>query len=72
MIRIAWPLFVAGIATSDRIYQDWVSIRLRELGRYGQNFTGVSKRFDEIIKGGDPMAVRLIENLTDFRAGEVV
>ncbi|XHF96726.1 hypothetical protein AWENTII_000345 [Aspergillus wentii] len=56
MARITWPLFMAGIATSDRIYQDWVSIRLRELGRYGQNFTRVSHRFDEIIQGSDPFA----------------
>lgn len=72
MIRIAWPLFVAGIATTDRIYRDWVSIRLRELGRYGQNFTRVSQRFDQITKGGEPFAVRLVDNLTDFRQGEPV
>lgn len=52
MVRIAWPLFLAGIATPDQIYQDWVAIRLRELGRYGQNYTRISKRFDEIIQGG--------------------
>ena len=72
MIRIAWPLFLAGIATHDQIYQDWVSIRLRELGRYGQNFTRVSQRFDEIIQGGEPFAVRLVDNLTDFRQGEPI
>ncbi|KAJ5281329.1 hypothetical protein N7478_006701 [Penicillium angulare] len=54
MVRITWPLFIAGIATSDRIYQDWVSIRLRELSRYGQNYGRISKRFDEIIQGGHP------------------
>jgi hypothetical protein len=54
MVRIAWPLFIAGIATPDQIYQDWVSIRLRELGRYGENFTKVSMRFDEIVRGSDP------------------
>lgn len=54
MVRITWPLFIAGIATSDRIYQDWVSIRLRELGRYGQNYTRISRRFDEVIRCGDP------------------
>ncbi|PLB49374.1 C6 zinc finger domain protein [Aspergillus steynii IBT 23096] len=41
-VRIVWPLFLAGIATRDAIYQDWVSIRLRELGRYGQNYSRVS------------------------------
>ncbi|KAF7591192.1 hypothetical protein BBP40_001851 [Aspergillus hancockii] len=51
MVRIVWPLFVAGIATPDQIYQDWVSIQLKELGRYGENFTRVSGRFDEIVKG---------------------
>ncbi|GFF35953.1 C6 zinc finger domain protein [Aspergillus udagawae] len=51
MVRITWPLFMAGVATADRIYQDWVSIRLRELGRYGQNYSRVSRRFDEIICG---------------------
>ncbi|KAL4862825.1 hypothetical protein BDV12DRAFT_190138 [Aspergillus spectabilis] len=56
MLRIPWPLFIAGIATEDRIYQDWVSIRLRELGRYGRNFTRLSDRYDEIIQGGDPFA----------------
>ncbi|GKZ25059.1 hypothetical protein AbraIFM66951_000517 [Aspergillus brasiliensis] len=56
MVRITWPLFIAGIATSDRIYQDWVSFRLRELGRYGLNYSRVSARFDEIIQGGDPFA----------------
>lgn len=54
MVRITWPLFIAGIATSDQIYQDWVSIRLRELGRYGQNYDRISRRFDEIIQGGHP------------------
>ncbi|KAJ5802512.1 C6 zinc finger domain protein [Penicillium pulvis] len=54
MVRITWPLFTAGIATSDQIYQDWVSIRLRELGRYGQNYDRISRRFDEIIQGGHP------------------
>jgi hypothetical protein len=53
MVRITWPLFMAGVATADRIYQDWVSIRLRELGRYGQNYSRVSQRFDEIIRGSD-------------------
>ncbi|KAJ5817260.1 hypothetical protein N7447_009493, partial [Penicillium robsamsonii] len=52
VVRITWSLFIAGIATSDRIYQDWVAIRLRELGRYGQNYERISARFDEIIKGG--------------------
>ncbi|RAL02679.1 uncharacterized protein BO80DRAFT_443476 [Aspergillus ibericus CBS 121593] len=56
MVRIIWPLFIAGIATADRIYQDWVSIRLHELGRYGLNYSRVSARFDEIIQGGDPFA----------------
>ncbi|KAJ5160409.1 uncharacterized protein N7482_007413, partial [Penicillium canariense] len=51
MVRIVWPLFLAGIATSDQIYQDWVSIRLKELGRFGQNYTRTSRRFDEIIQG---------------------
>ncbi|RAH39559.1 uncharacterized protein BO95DRAFT_328247, partial [Aspergillus brunneoviolaceus CBS 621.78] len=55
MVRIIWPLFIAGIATPDRIYQDWVSIRLQELGRYGLNYSRVSRRFDEIvIQGCDP------------------
>jgi hypothetical protein len=53
MVRITWPLFMAGVATADRIYQDWVSIRLRELGRYGQNYSRVSRRFDDIIRGSD-------------------
>jgi hypothetical protein len=44
---------MAGVSTADRIYQDWVSIRLRELGRYGQNYSRVSQRFDEIIRGSD-------------------
>lgn len=52
LVRITWSLFIAGIATSDRIYQDWVSIRLRELGRYGQNYARISRRFDEISHGG--------------------
>lgn len=50
--RITWPLFIAGIATTDKIYQDWVSIRLNELGRYGQNYARISERFDEIIRQG--------------------
>ncbi|PYI31928.1 C6 zinc finger domain protein [Aspergillus indologenus CBS 114.80] len=50
MVRIIWPLFIAGIATPDRIYQDWVSIRLQELGRYGLNYSRVSRRFDEIVE----------------------
>lgn len=54
IVRITWPLFLAGIATSDRIYQDWVSIRLKELGRFGQNYTKIARRFDEIIQGGHP------------------
>jgi hypothetical protein len=52
VVRITWPLFIAGIATTDRIYQDWVSIRLRELGRYGQNYDLISRRFDEISQRG--------------------
>ncbi|KAJ6091960.1 hypothetical protein N7467_003929, partial [Penicillium canescens] len=55
MIRIVWPLFIAGIATSDQIYQDWVSIRLRELGRYGQNYDRICRRFEEIIQGNKPI-----------------
>lgn len=49
-VRIVWPLFLAGIATRDAIYQDWVSIRLRELGRYGQNYSRVSRHFDECVR----------------------
>lgn len=52
LTRITWPLFIAGIATPDKIYQDWVSVRLCELGRYGQNFARISERFDEIIRSG--------------------
>lgn len=66
LVRIPWPLFMAGIGTSDKIYQDWVSIRLRELGRYGQNFTRLSKRFDEIIHGSDPFAIHIEQSLNDF------
>ena len=66
MVRITWPLFIAGIATPDRIYQDWVSIRLRELGRYGQNFARVSKRYDEIIQGSDPFAIQIVESMGDL------
>lgn len=66
MVRITWPLFIAGIATSDKIYQDWVSIRLREIGRYGQNFARVSQRFDEIIQGSDPLAVYMGGNMDDL------
>lgn len=60
MVRIIWPLFLAGIATSDQIYQDWVAIRLRELGRFGENYTRISGRYDEIIRGGktEPYAYR--------------
>ncbi|CAI7591039.1 unnamed protein product [Penicillium glandicola] len=47
LIRITWPLFIAGIATSDQIYKDWVSIRLRELGRYGKDYDRISARFDK-------------------------
>jgi hypothetical protein len=54
MVRIVWPLFIAGIATSDQIYQDWVAIRLRELGRYGQNYDRICGRFYEIIQGNHP------------------
>ncbi|KAL3481767.1 hypothetical protein BJX99DRAFT_253292 [Aspergillus californicus] len=53
MLRIAWQIFIAGIATQDRIYQDWVSIRLRELACYGRNFTRLGDRYDEIIHGDD-------------------
>ncbi|PYH48134.1 uncharacterized protein BP01DRAFT_290159 [Aspergillus saccharolyticus JOP 1030-1] len=60
MVRIVWPLFIAGIATPDRIYQDWVSMRLQELGRYGLNYRRVSQRFDEIvIQGCDPFGLGL-------------
>lgn len=55
MVRIVWPLFLAGIATRDPIYQDWVSIRLRELGRYGQNYSRVSRHFDGIIRGREDL-----------------
>ncbi|KAJ6131191.1 C6 zinc finger domain protein [Penicillium sp. IBT 18751x] len=58
MIRIIWPLFLAGIATSDQIYQDWVAIQLRELGRFGENYTRISRRFDEIIQGSQPYSHR--------------
>lgn len=54
MVRIIWPLFLAGIATSDQIYQDWVAIRLRELGRFGENYARISGRFDEIVRGASP------------------
>lgn len=53
MVRITWSLFIAGVATSDKIYRDWVSIRLRELSRYGQNFSRISDRFDEIVQGSE-------------------
>ncbi|KAA8643334.1 uncharacterized protein ATNIH1004_010101 [Aspergillus tanneri] len=56
MIRTFWPLFIAGIATRDQIYKDWVSTRLRELTRYGQNYGRVSDRFDEITQGHDSFA----------------
>jgi hypothetical protein len=58
MVRIIWPLFLAGIATSDQIYQDWVAIQLKELGRYGENFTRISRRFNEIIQGSQPYTYR--------------
>ncbi|KAJ5249032.1 hypothetical protein N7468_000483 [Penicillium chermesinum] len=63
MARISWPLFIAGIATSDRIYQDWVSIRLRELGRYGQNYARMSEKYDEVIRAGAPNIHRVISTV---------
>lgn len=41
MVRITWPLFMAGVATADRIYQDWVSIRRESWGGMGR-ITAVS------------------------------
>ncbi|KAJ5151960.1 hypothetical protein N7492_010255 [Penicillium capsulatum] len=57
LVRITWPLFIAGIATSDHIYKDWVSIRLKELGRYGQNYSRISERFDEMTRECIPMCL---------------
>jgi hypothetical protein len=50
MIRVVWPLFMAGIATRDEIYQDWVSIRLKELGRCGINFSHISEIYNNITQ----------------------
>jgi hypothetical protein len=63
MVRIIWPLFLAGIATSDQIYQDWVAIQLRDLGRYGENYTRISRRFDELIQGSEPCSYRDIRDI---------
>ncbi|KAF9891359.1 hypothetical protein FE257_004215 [Aspergillus nanangensis] len=49
ILRIVWQLFIAGIATPDKIYQDWVAIRLRELGRYGQNYSRIPASRPEMM-----------------------
>jgi hypothetical protein len=51
LMRIIWPLFVAGLATSDSIHQDWIEIRLREMSSFGANYAAVSSQFQEIIRG---------------------
>lgn len=33
MVRTTWPLFLVEIATPDWIYQEWMSTRLKKLGR---------------------------------------
>lgn len=58
MIRIAWPLFMAGIATQDEVHQDWVSDRLKELRRCGINFSHISDIYNDITNA--KVAKRLI------------
>ncbi|KAJ5783216.1 hypothetical protein N7457_004990, partial [Penicillium paradoxum] len=71
MVRITWPLFSAGIATSDEIYKDWVSIQLRQLGRYGQIFSHIGRRFDEIIQGSYTYIHGPDSHFLDNSGGEV-
>ncbi|OJJ48602.1 hypothetical protein ASPZODRAFT_1631609 [Penicilliopsis zonata CBS 506.65] len=63
MVRIACPLFLAGIATTDKIYQDWVSVRLKDLRGYGQNFARISARFDELLRGSYPISFSTMHQL---------
>ncbi|KAG4434825.1 hypothetical protein IFR05_009696 [Cadophora sp. M221] len=38
MMRITWPLFMAGLETDDLLHREWILDRFRSLGRFGMNY----------------------------------
>ncbi|OKL57039.1 hypothetical protein UA08_07356 [Talaromyces atroroseus] len=37
LVRIAWPLFIVGLETSDELHREWILSRFQAMGCYGKN-----------------------------------
>lgn len=57
LMRVAWPLMLAGIETRESLQQDWVLERFNSLSTLGTNFARASECVKHIVarqKGGEP------------------
>ncbi|KAH6681127.1 hypothetical protein F5X68DRAFT_263472 [Plectosphaerella plurivora] len=48
LVRVAWPLFMAGLETPDLFQQDWIVDRFKELGSYGRSYQTAADLLEKI------------------------
>jgi Fungal specific transcription factor domain len=50
LTRLSWPMFMAGIETSDRVHQNWLMERLQGLSGYGKNVVRAHRLLEAVVK----------------------
>ncbi|KAH7360349.1 hypothetical protein BKA65DRAFT_547072 [Rhexocercosporidium sp. MPI-PUGE-AT-0058] len=64
MMRISWPLFMAGLETDDLLHREWIFDRFRSLGRFGMNFKRAFLLLEAVVDKQDRLGERV--NMLDL------
>ena len=58
LFRMAWPLFMAGLETTDLVHQQWILDRFRSLGRFGNSYSRAHRLLESMIRDQESSGVR--------------
>lgn len=64
MMRISWPLFMAGLETDDLLHREWILERFRSLGRFGLNYKRAFLLLEAVIEQQEKLGERV--NMLDL------
>ncbi|KAH9223915.1 hypothetical protein DL95DRAFT_440081 [Leptodontidium sp. 2 PMI_412] len=64
MMRITWPLFMAGLETDDLLHREWILDRFRNLGRFGMNYKRAFLLLEAVIDQQERLGERV--NMLDL------
>ncbi|PVH84865.1 hypothetical protein DL98DRAFT_410525 [Cadophora sp. DSE1049] len=64
MMRISWPLFMAGLETDDLLHREWILDRFRSLGRFGLNYKRAFLLLETVMEKQEKLGERV--NMLDL------